>query len=106
MTILGKYSFAGGEDFIQGKYPELLHEIEEAIASVDASKCLVKESKEKTMMGKMLYSPVALNDEFEKFLHPRHWKHVKEPCEYPTQYYVGGYKPDGKKCTPIGIWTL
>lgn len=100
MTILGKFSFAGGEDFIQEKYPELLREVEEAIASVDASVCLVKESKEKTMMGRMLYSPVALNDEFEKFLYPRHWQHVKEMCEYPVNYYVGGYKPAEKKVYP------
>lgn len=100
MTILGKYSFNDGADFIQRKYPELLKEIEDAITNVDASKCLVKESKEKTMLGKMLYSPVALNEEFKRLLYPRHWQHVKENCVYPVKYYVGGYKPEEKKVYP------
>ena len=100
MTILGNYSFAGGEDFISSKYPELYKEIENAIASVDASKCLTKESKEKTMLGKILYSPVCLNEEFAKYLFPRGWKHVKEQCDYSTQYYVNGYKPEERKVYP------
>ena len=70
MTIRGIYSFAGGEEYITQKYFQLYKEIQEAIQSVDAAKCLVKESKEKTMQGKMLYSPVALNEEFKTFLFP------------------------------------
>ena len=100
MTILGKYSFANGQDFIEKKYSVLFTEIQDAIKSVDASKCLSKESKEKTMLGKMLYSPVALNEEFKKYLFPRHWQHVKEMCDYSTKYYVGGYKPEEKKVYP------
>ncbi len=63
MTILGKYSFAGGEAYINHTYPALLTEIEEAIQSVDASTCLIKESKEKTMVGKMLYTAVCQKNE-------------------------------------------
>lgn len=100
MTILGKYSFANGEQFILEKYPKLYQEIEEAIKSVDASKCLTKESKEKTMMGKLLYSPVGLNEEFKKYLFPRGWSHVKEYCNYSPHYYVNGYKPEEKKVYP------
>ncbi len=61
MTISGLYSFAGGKDFVQTYHNEKLKEIEAAIAEINASKALVKESKEKTMLGKMLYSPVELN---------------------------------------------
>ena len=28
---------------------------------------------------------------------PSGWNHVKEYCEYPTRYYVGGYQPPQKK---------
>lgn len=101
MRILAKYSFAGGIEFVEKNFPKLFEEIEEAIGKVDASKCLNKESKEKTMMGKMLYSPVALNEEFKKHLYPRGWKNVKESCEYPTKYYVNGYHPEEKKIYPF-----
>jgi hypothetical protein len=100
MSILGKYSFTGGEEYITHKYPELFKEIEEAIANVDVSKCLTKESKEKTMLGKMLYSPVRMNEEFVKYLFPRGWKHVKEFCDYTPKYYVDGYRPEQKKVYP------
>jgi Restriction endonuclease BglII len=100
MTILGKYSFANGQEQVVRKYPALFKQIEEAVKSVDASKCLVKESKEKTMMGKLLYSPAALNREFEKYLYPRGWKHAKEQCQYSPDYYVNGYQPEEKKVYP------
>jgi restriction endonuclease BglII len=100
MSILGKYSFAGGEEFITSKFPQQLQEIEEAIQSVDAARCLTKESKEKTMSGKMLYSPSDLNKEFNKFLFPKGWSHVKEHCVYLPNYYVNGYRPDAKKVYP------
>jgi hypothetical protein len=100
MSILGKYSFAGGENFITSKHPKLLQEIEEAIQSVDAAQCRTKESQEKTMPGKMLYSPADLNKEFKKHLFPRGWRHVKENCDYSPNYYVNGYKPDAKKVYP------
>ena len=101
MRILAKYSFANGQDYINEHFHQLLSEIEGAIGKVDASKCLIKESKEKTMPGKMLYSPVALNGEFKKHLFPEGWKNVKESCDYPTQYYVNGYKPTEKKRYPF-----
>lgn len=100
MRVLGKYSFAGGEEFITKNHRDLLKEVEDAVNEVDASTSLVKESKEKTMMGKMLYSPVGLNKSFGDILYPKHWSHVKERCEYPTKYYVGGYKPAEKKIYP------
>jgi Restriction endonuclease BglII len=31
---------------------------------------------------------------------PSGWNHVKEYCEYPTRYYVGGYQPPQKKIYP------
>ena len=101
MSILGKYSFANGENFVTRNYPQLLQEIEEAIKSVDAAKCCTKESKEKTMLGKMLYSPAALNEEFKNYLYPRGWKHVKENCNYSPNYYVNGYRPAEKKVYPF-----
>lgn len=99
MRIIGKYSFNGGMEFIESDphFSSLYAVIEATIHDIDASKSLTKESKEKTMMGKMLYSPVELNKEFKKRLLPQGWKNVKEPCIYPTEYYVGGYAPMNTK---------
>jgi hypothetical protein len=36
MSILGKYSFANGEEYIKNKFLDLLKEVEEAIGKVDA----------------------------------------------------------------------
>ena len=51
MRILAKYSFANGQDYVNDHFSHLLNEIEEAIGKVDASECLIKKSKEKTMPG-------------------------------------------------------
>ena len=53
------------------------------------------------MMGKLLYSPVALNKEIGKQLYPKGWKHIKERCEYTTKYYVNGYTVEEKKLYPF-----
>jgi len=101
MKIQAMYSFANGEEVVKKKFPQLFKEIMETIEKVDAPSCLTKKSEEKTMLGKMLYSPVALNDEFKRHFYPRGWKNVKEKCEYPSQYYVNGYKPKEKKIYPF-----
>ena len=100
MRVLARYSFAGGAKYIKSNFAELLSEVEEAIGKVDATACLTKESKEKTMVGKMLYSPVTLNDEFKKHLNPKGWRNVKERCTYSADYYVAGYQPEERKIYP------
>ncbi|MDC0449062.1 restriction endonuclease [bacterium] len=95
MQIKGIYSFADGKDKVYEKYPELLEEIKDVISLVDAEKCFTKESKEKTMMGKMLYSPDMLNKEFKKYFTEHGWaSDVRQKCDYPTQFYVNNYNPE------------
>jgi hypothetical protein len=60
----------------------LYEEIKDVVAQVDAIKCLTKKSKEKTMKGKKLYSPKALNKEFERLFNQRGW------AESRYRYYV------------------
>lgn len=68
MKIAQRYSHLNGEEYLLVHYKELYKEIIEVIESIDASKFITKESKEKTMTGKMLYSPIDLNKAFnEKF---------------------------------------
>jgi hypothetical protein len=82
MRIVAKYSFNDGKKVVQSEYAHLLHEVEEAICSVDCKKYKTKKSTEKTMPGKMLYSPVALNAAFKKILFGNGWSNHKEKCEY------------------------
>jgi hypothetical protein len=93
MRIVAKYSFNNGEKVVQTKYACLLREVENAVRSVDCKKCKTKKSTEKTMPGKMLYSPVALNAAFKKFLFAKGWINHKEKCEYSDAFYIAGYKP-------------
>jgi hypothetical protein len=70
----------------------LLLEIRKIIESVDAHACRTKESEEKTMPGKMLFSPPALNERFKELFSNRDWESVRVACDYPTEYYVEGYQ--------------
>lgn len=95
MRVAAVYSFNDGEAAVLAKYPDLLQEVKDAIAAVDASNCMVKKSKEKTMLGEMLYSPVVLNDCFKKQLFAKGWRSVREKCDYPVNFYVADYRPQG-----------
>ena len=93
MIIAGVYSFKGGKEYVEEKYPELVKEIRLVIAAVSAEDHRTKESKEKTMVGQMLFNPGALNETIKSDFYGRHWKSVKVPCEYPTNYYAADYIP-------------
>ncbi len=92
MRIAGLYSFAGGKKFVEENYPSELSEVKQAIVTIDANKSKTKVSKEKTMRGRMLFSPIKLNSEFVKLLKQAGWAYsVREYCEYSTQFYVREY---------------
>jgi Restriction endonuclease BglII len=93
MIIAGKYSFNGGMEYVDEHFPNLYKEVEDVISLVDANVCLTKESEEKTMVGKMLYSPRELNKLFKVEFKKYGWAAVKEKCVYPTQYYTPAYTP-------------
>ncbi|MCC7350187.1 MAG: hypothetical protein IT446_06420 [Phycisphaerales bacterium] len=94
MKVAGIYSFKGGEKAITRKYPDLLSEVNEAIQRIDASRHKTKTSKEKTMRGRKLYSPKALNKAFkEAFAIPDGWQTIRVPCTYSTKHYVQHHDP-------------
>jgi hypothetical protein len=123
MQIVGRYSFNGGLDFILEHYPALLQEVEAQVSAVDAASCKTKASREKTMPGKQLYSPKALNTAFKKVFEkpfekspcvgaqraaplPENisfqtvsegggWQsNTRIKCDYPTVFYVDDYTPE------------
>ena len=64
MKIANTYSHLNGLEFLLVRKPELWHEVQEAVKNVDASSAFVKVSREKTMTGKILLSPMKLNELF------------------------------------------
>lgn len=94
MKIVGIYSFNGGQEIIEAQFATELREIEQVIAVVDSEKHKTKTSREKTMPGKRLYSPRALNRAFKARFEELGWRTYRVACDYPRQYYVGGYHLD------------
>jgi hypothetical protein len=92
VRIAGVYSFNNGEKEVSKRYPNLLVEVNRAIKSVNSSRHKTKESSEKTMMGRMLFSPTSINKAFKKtFDEIGGWKPIRVPCDYPTTYYLKNY---------------
>ena len=77
MRIAARYSHLNGEEYLLVHRPKLWEEVQEVIASVDASACRTKVSAERTMPGKLLFSPRALNQAFREGLEARNWAQRK-----------------------------
>ena len=73
MRIISTYSFKGGEKFLKTKHPKELREIQDAIKALDAELCLTKESMEKTKRGRVLFSPVDMNNYLKLVSHQKGW---------------------------------
>ncbi|MFP4023602.1 MAG: BglII/BstYI family type II restriction endonuclease [Thiohalospira sp.] len=82
MKIAQKYSHLNGEEYLLVHHKKLYTEIKKVIESIDANQFLTKESKEKTMKGRMLYSPVDLNKAFAESFNKLNWN------ESRYQYYI------------------
>lgn len=74
MKIVETYSHLNGLEFLLVHKPELWKEIQGVIKSVNAEKCRTKISKEKTMKGKILYSPIEMNKSFDALLKAKSWQ--------------------------------
>lgn len=97
MIIAGKFSFNGGEEAVQARYPHLLAEVESVIASVDAELYRTKIRVEKTMLNRLLYNPKALNNAFRQSFGALDWTNRKIQCNYPTEYYTKDYRAKAVK---------
>ncbi len=65
MRIAETYSHLNGLEFLLVHHPQLWKEIQSVVSAVDAETCKTKVSKEKTMQGKLLYSPIRMNSDFK-----------------------------------------
>jgi hypothetical protein len=73
MKIAETYSHLNGLEFLLVHKPALWQEMQTVIAEVDANQCRTKVSREKTMKGKLLYSPIDMNAAFNRLLRDRSW---------------------------------
>ena len=73
MRIVETYSHLNGLEYLLVHKSQLWQEIQDVIQEVDGNACKTKESKEKTMKGRMLYSPRDMNESFKRLLKERGW---------------------------------
>jgi hypothetical protein len=82
VRIVETYSHLNGLEYLLVHKPDLWQEIKDVVLAVNATAFKTKVSKEKTMLGKLLYAPkemnAAMNQEFKK----RGW------AESRTSYWV------------------
>lgn len=74
MKISEIYSHLNGLEYLLVHKPALWTEIQHVIKSVNASGCKTKVSKEKTMPGRLLYSPIEMNNVLKLHLKKKHWE--------------------------------
>ena len=77
MEIIAEYSFNNGRKFIETNHKAELKEIKEIILSVDVTQLKTKVSREKTMPGRLLYSPKEINEEFKRRFLEKGWEKAR-----------------------------
>jgi hypothetical protein len=73
MKIVQTYSHLNGLEYLLVHKKSLWNEVRQVIQSVDGNACKTKASKEKTMSGKILYSPIDMNKAFSDLLTKKTW---------------------------------
>ena len=91
MKVVGIFSFNKGQEAVEKRYPQLQKEIYHVISTIDSARCKVKVSKEKTMPGKLLFDPKAINKEFKAAFAKHGWSPVRVQCDYPKKYFISDY---------------
>jgi hypothetical protein len=76
MKKVYEYSHLGGAEILQVRYPKYDQEINDAILNVKASR--TKKSEEKTMRGKMLFSPKDMNLNFKAEFSKKGFSELKD----------------------------
>jgi hypothetical protein len=92
MRIAWMYSLNGGKEAIDFKHAREFKEIQKVVAAIDCLKHRTKISKEKTMPGKVLFDPKALNLTFKKQFESFGWKNIRVASKYSSEKYIGDYK--------------
>lgn len=73
MKIVQTYSHLNGLEYLMVHKKGLWKEVQQVIREVDGNACKTKVSKEKTMSGEVLYSPIDMNKSFSGLLAKQGW---------------------------------
>jgi hypothetical protein len=73
MKIVQTYSHLNGLEYLLVHKKKLWSEVKQVVEAVDGNACKTKISKEKTMSGQLLFSPIGMNKEFSKRLAEKNW---------------------------------
>lgn len=82
MKIAKTFSHLNGEEYLLVHHKDLYEEIRQIVKKIDAEELKTKISKEIRKVGKNLYSPVNLNQEFKKEFNALNW------VESRYSYYI------------------
>lgn len=77
MKIVETYSHLNGLEYLMVHKPGLWQEIQDVISAVNAQAFKTKVSKEKTMLGKLLYAPKEMNAAMNHEFKQRGWAESK-----------------------------
>lgn len=97
MDIIYSYSHLGGEEILLVRHPEIHAEINHVIESIP-NPGRTKESKEKTMKGRMLYSPKDINSQFKQRFNDKGWNELKNIYDIEIPEYPHKIKNAFKQC--------
>lgn len=87
MRVVEEYSHLNGKEYLLVHHPAIISEIHDIIGEIDASVLRTKISKEKTMRGKDLFSPKALNVAFRQSFDKRQWRERRYTYCVSTKYH-------------------
>jgi len=73
MKIVQIYSHLNGLEYLLVHKRKLWKEVQQVIEAVDGNSCKTKVSKEKGMVGDLLYSPIGMNKSFTSQLADKSW---------------------------------
>lgn len=76
MRIVYQYSHLGGSEILQVRYPHIESEIIGIITGVMAQRSKV--SREKTMLGRLLYSPISMNRQFKAMFDAKGYQELRD----------------------------
>jgi hypothetical protein len=97
MRIIESYSHLNGEEYLIARQPKLYDEIKAVIANVDCAGCVTKVSRERTMLGKKLMSPTALNKLFNREFRKVGWN------ESRYRYYITTNRKHMEELLRLGL---
>lgn len=92
MKIRHEYSHLGGREIVQARFPTLAREVVTVVSRAKVPP-KTKKSREKTMRGKMLYSPEALNSSLDVAFRRLGWKRKRVNLEISVPGLISNIRP-------------